>query len=132
MLSLSAGPPSSAAQLCAAPDAISAPLVFSLATLIAGWRTPLNYRVWLVLSLLMMVAIFIFTVFWFWPRNHALWLVATGAPDALRDRIEIIRMAREWVAYDWLRVAMMAVGFVAAIRAISVPFPATAAAQSGR
>src|SRR5438132_6909584 len=87
---------------------ISAPLlVFSLLTLIAGWRTPPSYRVWLVLSLLMMLAIFIFTVFWFWPHNHALWLVATGSPDALRDRTEIIRMARQWVSYDWLRVAMM-------------------------
>ena len=33
-------------------------------------------------------------------------------------------MVREWVTYDWLRVAMGAVGFVSAIRAISVPFPA--------
>jgi Domain of unknown function (DUF1772) len=112
---------------------ISAPLlVCSLATLIAGWRTPPSYRVWLVLSPLMMVAIFMFTVLWFWPHNHALWLVATGAPDAVRDRTEIIRMARQWVSYDWLRVAMMVVGFVSAIRTISVPFPAPAAAQNGR
>ena len=32
-------------------------------------------------------------------------------------------MARQWVAYDWLRVAMGTIGFVAAVRAISVPFP---------
>jgi hypothetical protein len=109
---------------------ISAPLlVFSLGALIAGWRTPPSYRVWLVLLALMMLAIFVFTVLWFWPRNHALWLVATGAPDAVRDRAQIITMAREWVTYDWLRVAMMVVGFVSAIRAISVPFPSPAAAQ---
>jgi hypothetical protein len=111
---------------------ISAPLLlFSLGTLIAGWRTPTSYRVWLVLSTLMILAIFIFTALWFWPRNHALWLVATGAPDALRDRTQIITMARQWVTYDWLRVAMMVVGFVSAIRAISVPFPSPVAAQRG-
>jgi hypothetical protein len=67
----------------------------------------------------------------FWPHNHALWAVATGAPDALRDRTQIITMARQWVTYDWLRVAMRVVGLVSAIRAISVPFPTPAPAQGG-
>ncbi len=112
---------------------ISAPLlVFSLATLIAGWRTPFSYRVWLALSFFMMLAIFAFTALWFWPHNHALWLVATGAPDAVRDRTEITRMAQQWVSYDWLRVAMMVVGFVSAIRAISVPISAPAAVRNER
>jgi hypothetical protein len=32
-------------------------------------------------------------------------------------------MARRWITYDWVRVAMGVVGFVSAVRAISVPFP---------
>jgi hypothetical protein len=99
-------------------------LVCSFGALIGGWRTPPSYRVWLVLPPLMMLATLIFTVLWFWPHNAALWAVAKGAPGAIRDRGEVISMARQWVTYDWLRVAMGVVGFLSAIRAISVPFPA--------
>ncbi len=34
-----------------------------------------------------------------------------------------MRMARQWVSYDWLRVAMGVVGLVSSVRAITVPFP---------
>ena len=99
-------------------------LVCSFGVLISGWKTPPRYRVWLVLPAVMISVTLIFTVLWFWPHNHALWAVARGAPDAIRDRAEIIRMARQWVTYDWLRVAMGTVGYVSSIRAISIPFPA--------
>src|SRR6266849_630932 len=101
----------------------SASLVCSFAVLIAGWKTPARYRVWLVLPAVMITVNLVFTVNWFWPHNRALWHVAIGAPDALRDRAEIMRMANQWVSYDWLRVAMGVVGFVSSVRAISVPFP---------
>jgi hypothetical protein len=86
--------------------------------------------VWLVLPPLMMLATLIFTVLWFWPHNAALWAVAKGAPGAVRDPALVVSMARQWVTYDWLRVAMGFLGFVSAIRAISVPFPAGSQAQS--
>ncbi len=105
------------------PSAVAL-LVCSFPVLIAGWKTPPRYRVWLVLPAVMILVNLIFTVDWFWPHNRALWHVATGAPDAIRDRAEIIRMVRQWVSYDWLRVAMGTVGFVSSVRAISVPFPA--------
>lgn len=98
-------------------------LVCSIAALIAGWKTPATYRVWLILPFVMMLATLAFTVTWFWPRNAALWAIARGAPDAVRDPAEAARMARQWVSYDWLRIAMGTVGFVSAVRAISVPFP---------
>lgn len=99
-------------------------LVCSFGALITGWKTPPSYRVWLVLPAVMMLVTLIFTVLWFWPRNAALWAIAKGSPTAIRDPAEVVRLARQWVTYDWLRVAMGAVGFVSAIRAISVPFPA--------
>ncbi len=99
-------------------------LVCSFGALIAGWKTPPRYRLLLILSAMMMLATLIFTVRWFWPRNAALWAIAKGAPNAIRDPAEAVRMARQWVAYDWLRIAMGTVGFVSSIRAISVPFPA--------
>jgi hypothetical protein len=33
----------------------------------------------------------------------------------------VIQMARRWVIYDWFRVAMIAVGFISSVRAISLP-----------
>ena len=103
-------------------------LVAACGALISGWRTPWNYRVWLMLSAVMILVTLIFTVSAFWPRNAALWRVAKGAPTAMKDRDAIILMVREWVRYDWVRVAMATIGFVSSVRAISIPFPPLLAA----
>ena len=99
-------------------------LVCSFVVLITGWNTPPTYRIWLFLPAVMLLATLIFTVLWFWPTNAALWEVAKGAWNP-GDREQVIRMAHQWVAYDWLRIAMGTVGFVSAVRAISIPFPAS-------
>jgi len=101
-------------------------LVAALGALIAGWRTPFNYRVLLAISLTMIFATLILTVMEFWPRNAALWAVAQGSATAIKDHDTIVRMVREWVTLDWVRIAMGTVGFVASIRAISVPYPEAA------
>jgi len=98
-------------------------LLASLGALISGWKTPPHYRILLLLSAVMIFATLIFTVLAFWPRNAALWAVAKGSPNAITDTAMIRAMVREWVAFDWLRIAMGTVGYVAVIRAISVPFP---------
>jgi hypothetical protein len=103
-------------------------LVAAFGALISGWKTPWKYRVWLMLSAAMILITLIFTVSAFWPRNAALWQVAKGAPAAMKDRDAIILMVGEWVRYDWVRVAMAAIGFVSSIRAISIPFPPLLAA----
>jgi hypothetical protein len=91
--------------------------------LIAGWNTPNNYRVWLALSAGSILAVWIFTVVAFWPRNGTLFAAGSGSPIALTDRAELIRQARLWVRYDWCRIAMMVVGFISAVRTISIPTP---------
>ena len=98
-------------------------LLASVGALASGRKTPWRYRLWLTLSAAMILVTLVFTVYAFWPRNSALWAVARGAPDAMRDQEAIVRMVREWVRYDWLRVAMATIGFVSSVRAISVPFP---------
>lgn len=98
-------------------------LLASLGALICGWNTPPRYRFLLLLSAVMIFSTLIFTVIEFWPRNAALWAVANGSADASTDTEMIRAMVREWVAFDWLRIAMGTVGYIAAIRAISVPFP---------
>jgi anthrone oxygenase-like protein len=99
-------------------------LLASFGALISGWKTPPRYRMWLVLSAAMILVCLIFTVVAFWPRNSALWAVANRSPTAIQDPAEVLRMVREWVTYDWLRVAMATVGFGSSVRAISVPIPA--------
>ena len=98
-------------------------LLASLGALISGWNTPPKYRLLLFLSAVMILATLVFTVLAFWPRNAALWAVAKGSPGAMTDTAMIRAMVRQWVAFDWLRIAMGTVGYVAAIRAISIPFP---------
>jgi hypothetical protein len=98
-------------------------LVAALGAMIAGWKTPWRFRALLVIPAALILACWVFTVLWFWPRNAALWAVARGTANAVQDRDQIIRMAREWVRYDWLRIATLTVSFVCAIRAISVPLP---------
>jgi len=110
-------------------------LVCSFGGLIAGWNTPWRFRVLLAVPAVMLLATLMFTVLWFWPANAALRAVARGAPDAIRDPVEVIRLVRQWVNYDWLRVAVGTMGFVSSVRAISVPFPAppdSRAAQGGK
>ncbi len=105
-------------------------LLASVGALITGWNTLPRYRVWLVLPALMILGSWIFTVVAFWPRNAALWAVARGSPTAIQDPAQVVRMVREWVTYDWLRVAMGTVGFVSSVRAISVPIPVPADLQA--
>ena len=63
----------------------------------------------------------------FWPSNAALYAAASGATSGSKGEAELIRLVREWVTYDWWRVAMMGAGFVSAVRAISVPIPTATA-----
>ena len=102
-------------------------LLCSFAALITGWQTPWRYRIWLILPAIMMLAILIFTVSAFWPRNAALWAVAQGFPGAIQDPAEVAEMVRQWVSWDWIRVAMGFVGYASSVRAISVSFPGTTA-----
>lgn len=99
-------------------------LIASLGALIAGWRTARSYRALLALSLAMIFATLILTVTKFWPLNAALWAVAQGHATAVQQPGVIVAMVHEWILLDWLRVGMGTAGFVASIRAISVPYPA--------
>ena len=55
----------------------------------------------------------------FWPMNHELYLAASGS--IRKSEAEVMQMARRWVTLDWLRVTMIAAGFVSSVRAISLP-----------
>lgn len=98
-------------------------LLCSFGLFISGWRAALPYRLGLFLPPLMLLVILVFTVRWFWPANAALWHVAQGAPDAMKDPGEIATLVRQWVAFDRVRIVAGLVAFLLCIWTISVPFP---------
>jgi|SRR5437879_3610589 len=107
-------------------------LVAALGALISGWKTPLGYRLWLWSSAVLILAVWVFTVVAFWPRNAALFAAASGSTSGAKSQAELVELARQWVTYDWWRVGMMAAGFVSAVRAISLPIPARRALETCR
>lgn len=98
-------------------------LIAGFGALIAGWRTPWNYRWLLCLPSVGILALLILTVMAFWPMNAALWYHGIGSPkDTLTDAAAIV-MSRRWVQLDWLRVAGAAAAFVSALAALTRPWP---------
>jgi len=53
---------------------------------------------------------------------HELYGAATG--KMVRSDAELIALARRWIICDWFRVGLIAVGFLASVRAISLPITA--------
>ena len=60
--------------------------------LISGWKTSLQFRVWLWLPVVIFLIIWALTPTAFWPMNHQLYLAAQGASDL--STAEVIRMTR--------------------------------------
>ena len=96
-------------------------LIASVGALVTGWRTVSQYRLWLWCSAALIALVFLLTIVVMWPMNTALYAAAPDSPIGPGGRSDIAELAHRWVAYDWLRVTMMAAGFVCAVRAISRP-----------
>jgi len=92
-----------------------------LGALISGWKTPLEYRIWLWVPVIAFLIIWIFTPTVFWPMIRELYGVGSG--KIVRSDAELISLVRRWMIWDWLRVGVIAVGFASSVRAISIPFP---------
>jgi Domain of unknown function (DUF1772) len=106
-----------------------ATVVAAFGALFSGWKTPFGYRAWLWLSAVLILAVWVFTVVVFWPSNAALFAAAFGSANGVRDKAELMRLTHQWITRDWWRVAMMGAGFISAVRAISIPVPASAKAS---
>ena len=100
-------------------------LLASFGALVAGWRSGPRYRALLFVSAATIFAVLVFTVLVFWPMNAALWAVARGSATALKDPEAVRALVQKWIALDWLRLGVGVLGYVAAIKAISIPYPAT-------
>lgn len=98
-------------------------LAAAFGALVAGWRTPWRYRWLLCIPSIGIFALLVLTVTAFWPMNAALWRHAIHSPgDSITDA-ESIAMARQWILLDWARLAGGAAAFVAALRALTLPWP---------
>ena len=92
-----------------------------LGALISGWKTPLGYQIWLWVPVISFLTIWIFTPTVFWPMIRELY--GAGSGKIMKSDAELILLVRRWMIWDWLRVAIIAVGFVSSVRALSIPFP---------
>ncbi|NMN04864.1 MULTISPECIES: DUF1772 domain-containing protein [unclassified Novosphingobium] len=107
----------------------AAMLVAGFGALAAGWKTPWRYRWLLCLPSVGILSLLILTVAAFWPMNAALFYHGAGSPkDSITDA-QSIAMARLWVQLDWVRIAGAAAAFVAAISALTLPWPQEVAAK---
>jgi hypothetical protein len=101
----------------------AAMLIAAFGALAAGWTTPWRYRWLLCVPSLGILALLVLTVIAFWPMNAALWYHGIASPRDTISDAESVDMARQWVELDWVRVAGAAAAFVAALRALTLPWP---------
>ncbi|MDQ2945983.1 MAG: DUF1772 domain-containing protein [Acidobacteriota bacterium] len=91
--------------------------VGSLGALVTGWRS--HARSSLLIAVISFLIVWAITPTVFWPMIHQLYGTTIGritATDA-----ESVQLARRWLIWDSFRVCLIAAGFVASVRAISLP-----------
>lgn len=90
-----------------------------LGALISGWRARLEIRFWIWIGVIMFLIIWAITPTIFWPMIRELYGSATSKIS--HTDAELVQLAHRWIVWDWFRVALIAVGFIASVRAISLP-----------
>jgi hypothetical protein len=107
----------------------AAMLVAGFGALTAGWKTPWRYRWLLCIPSVGIFILLVLTVVAFWPMNAALFYHGIhSSKDTISDA-QSVAMARLWVQLDWVRVAGALAAFVAALRALTLPWPGKVAAS---
>lgn len=85
---------------------------------VAGWHLRMH-RGWLLVPALCSIAGVAMTLSYIYPINDVLFTQAGGnlGPEAVRG------MVRQWIVADRVRFAIMSVGYLCLLRALSIPFP---------
>jgi hypothetical protein len=99
-----------------------------VAALICGWKAPRELRLWLWLPVIMFFIIWAITPTVFWPMISELYGSAKGRIS--HTDAELVQLAHSWIVWDWFRVSLIAIGFVASVRAISLPVTANGSNQA--
>lgn len=108
----------------------AAMLVAGFGALAAGCRTPWRYRWLLCVPSVGILLLLILTVTAFWPMNAALYYHGIGSPKNTITDAQSVAMTTVWVQLDWVRVAGATAAFVAALRALALPWPAEVTAEA--
>lgn len=98
-----------------APVAV-ATVLSSLMCVILGWKGG-GRRLWSVVSFVCAAVTLGFTLIYFFPKNAVLFLQQTGNLSGE----ELTAIATAWLTGNWIRIVIMAVGFFAALKALSLP-----------
>jgi len=97
---------------------LSAALVLAtIGTLVAGWKTQSRYKALLWLALGALILIWASTPTLFWPMIRDLYWASTGKQPLNSEAAAAL--AHQWIFFDWIRTALIAVGFVASLLAMS-------------
>jgi hypothetical protein len=100
-----------------------------VAALICGWKAPRELRVWLWLPVIVISRhLGPLTPTVFWPMIRELYGSSIGRIS--HTDAELVRLAHRWIVWDWFRVGLIAIGFLASVRAISPPAMANGSNQA--
>ena len=81
------------------------------------WKTRPPYKALLWLSPGALILIWASTPTLFWPMIRDLYWASTGKQPL--ESQAAAALAHQWIFYDWIRTALIAVGFVASLLAVS-------------
>jgi hypothetical protein len=98
-----------------------------VAALICGWKAPRELRLWLWLPVIMFLDHLGPHTYGVRPMIDELYGSAIGRIS--RTDTELVRLAHRWIVWDWFRVSLIAIGFLASVRAISLPATANGSNQ---
>ncbi|MFL6514035.1 MAG: anthrone oxygenase family protein [Chthoniobacterales bacterium] len=87
-----------------------------VAALVCGWKAARQIRLWLWLPVLMFLIIWAITPTVFWPMIRELYRSSIGKTS--HTDAELVQLVRRWMIWDWFRASLIAVGFLASVRAI--------------
>jgi hypothetical protein len=89
-----------------------------LGALVAGWSQPKRVKTWLWVACLAFVLIWAMTPTVFWPMINQQYDIATG--KAVASTADAIELTARWVRWDSGRILLIAIGFLASVRALNV------------
>jgi uncharacterized membrane protein len=98
------------------PPFMAARVLPLLAAAALGWHLR-SHRPWLLTAAAITVAMILFTLFYIYPINEVLFMQAGGGQSA--EQIE--KMVRKWIFADRARFVFGTIGFLALLRALSLP-----------
>lgn len=91
--------------------------LLSIATLLTAFKTRAEHRKWRLIGAGLALIVVISTFAWFVPN-----IIKLGSSDVLNmGRDEVASVANWWVRLNWVRAAVYLLGWLAALRALSIP-----------